>query len=1084
TWAIQEPARQLGVDMEESVLTAMVADVHGQPGALPLLQYALTELFDERQDHMMTFQAYQALGGVSGALALRAEELYKGLNAADQEAARQLFLRLVTLGEGTEDTRRRVLLTELGAIQTSEVSETSEVTNVLDAFGRFRLLTFDHDPVTREPTVEVAHEALLREWPRLREWLSQSRDDVRLQRLLAAAATEWALAGKDAGYLLRGSRLDLFENWAEESDLALTAEERNFLEASIIARREREAEEEARRQQELETAQKLAATEKARAEEQAQAAGRLRQRALFLTGALVIAAILAIAAIFFASQSNVNAMTAAAEADQRATAQVVAEEEAQSRATAQALAEANESEALAQQATAEAEADFRATAEAQAAADRDAALQAQSEAELQTALTTSRELALASSTNLDQDPELSILLALQALEVQHTNQAETALHEAVRTSRLRSVFFPHDNGTKEAVFSPDGRRLATAGKDGLAKVLDVESGQELAVFTGHQEDWVFDPDDNYVETIEFVPDGSRVASMGENGMLRIWDAESGEELLAINADFDVDFFEGGGFAGGIAFTPDSARMARGFGDGSARVWDTTTGEEIITVKGHGVEPTIEDNYGVSNVEFSPDGSRLVTTGMDAEPKAIVWDINTGEQLTTLDRNASSISHARFSPDGALIATTETSSTSHIWDAATGELLQSFEHGRDGIRFTPDGAALATAGTDGSVRIWDIASGEEIITLAGHPGGISSIDISPDGTQAVTVDGNGNIRISDLGLAHESFTYDVGYLFLTKVIYSPDVTRLATLGGRDGTAHIWDASNGQKLLTLEGHQEWVGDIIYSSDGSLLATASDDGTARLWDAETGESLQIFAGHDDWVNMVALNPDDTLLATAGQDRKVIIWDIASGEIVHTLEPFEDSIWSIRFSPDGSRLATGINHLDPRVRIWDVDSGQEILALTGHEHWVNDVVFTPDGSRILTTSGDGTARIWDADSGEELLFMTAPSEMRSGDISPDGQLIVTGEVGGHIKLWDAATGNRLITLIENAGGSITHVEFSPNGKRVLANINRRGGNNGLVMEFILPLDELLGLAHSKVTRSLTEEECRQYLHVDSCPN
>jgi WD40 repeat protein len=153
---------------------------------------------------------------------------------------------------------------------------------------------------------------------------------------------------------------------------------------------------------------------------------------------------------------------------------------------------------------------------------------------------------------------------------------------------------------------------------------------------------------------------------------------------------------------------------------------------------------------------------------------------------------------------------------------------------------------------------------------------------------------------------------------------------------------------------------------------------------------------------------------------------------------------------------------------------------TLVGHEWQVNDSIFSPDGSLILTTSDDGSARIWDAESGQELVFMDAPSGVLSADFHPDGQLIVTGEEGGNIKIWDAHSGARLITLLENAEGSITHVEFRPDGRRVLATVS--GAANGSVLEFILPLEELIEVARSRITRSLTDDECRQYLHIDAC--
>ncbi len=198
----------------------------------------------------LTIAAYEASGGVLGALGRRAEEIYTGLEESERDMARQIFLRLVTLGEGIEDTRRRVLRSEIEALARLPNHHTSTsagdgrssvVSAVMDCFGRYRLLTFDHDPATRTPTVEVAHEALLREWPRLRNWLDESRDEVRMQRMLGAATQEWLAAKRDPGFLLRGTRLDQFALWVDETDIVLTKDERAYLAASLAERKERQA---------------------------------------------------------------------------------------------------------------------------------------------------------------------------------------------------------------------------------------------------------------------------------------------------------------------------------------------------------------------------------------------------------------------------------------------------------------------------------------------------------------------------------------------------------------------------------------------------------------------------------------------------------------------------------------------------------------------------------------------------------------------------------------------------------------------------------------------------------------------------
>ena len=171
---------------------------------------------------------------------------------ASQAATRQLFLRLVTLGEGTQDTRRRVSWTELTAIAHNH----PEVLEVQDQYVRYRLLTTDRDPQTREPTVEVAHEALIREWQRLRDWLNNSRDAIRTQRRLSAAAQEWRKSGRDKGFLMTGAQLEQMDDWAKDTDVALTDEERAFLAASVVQKRTLDAREKERRLRRIEEEQR------------------------------------------------------------------------------------------------------------------------------------------------------------------------------------------------------------------------------------------------------------------------------------------------------------------------------------------------------------------------------------------------------------------------------------------------------------------------------------------------------------------------------------------------------------------------------------------------------------------------------------------------------------------------------------------------------------------------------------------------------------------------------------------------------------------------------------------------------------
>jgi DNA-binding SARP family transcriptional activator len=255
--AISGPAERLGITVDPSLVADVIADVVTQPGALPLLQYALTELYELRRDSSLTADAYHEIGGVSGALARRAEDICGRLNETGKEATRQLFLRLITLGhDESEDTRRRVLRVELTSLQVDR----DAIDNVIDIFGARRLLSFDRDPVTRGPTVEVAHEALLG-WPRLRTWVNEGREGLRAHRRLTEAAHEWQRMNRDEDLLYRGARLAEAVEWRRSHSDSLNALEQDFLGASIRMQESEQRRAEAQRRKEIDDARRIAASE-------------------------------------------------------------------------------------------------------------------------------------------------------------------------------------------------------------------------------------------------------------------------------------------------------------------------------------------------------------------------------------------------------------------------------------------------------------------------------------------------------------------------------------------------------------------------------------------------------------------------------------------------------------------------------------------------------------------------------------------------------------------------------------------------------------------------------------------------------
>ncbi|MCB0207359.1 MAG: hypothetical protein KDH89_21260, partial [Anaerolineae bacterium] len=470
----EKPAELRGAAFETGLVARILDDVGEEPGNLPLLEFALSLLWERMDQGWMTHAAYDAIGRVDGALARYAEEVFAALPAGQQAAAQRIFIQLVQPGEGTEDTRRVASRSELGDPNWPLVQHLADK----------RLIVTGQDDSSHE-TVEVVHEALIRSWQRLRGWIGADRAFRVWQEGLRAAMRQWQANNHDEGALLRGAPLITAETWLAERGAELSPAERNFIETSVTFR----------------------ASEQARRE---------RRRRLIvggLAGGLAISLILLAVALWQSSRAGQSAATAEAESLSRATAQAIAEIEARTRATAQAAAE----DEARSRATAQAQTELqrlRAEAEVQARATA----QAEAETAKVDALTQASILASQSIQELQGGfPERAPLLALEALEnYPYTAQAERALGQAVFFNHLRHVL-SHEGGVNTAFWSPDGTRIVTA-TDKVARIWDARTGDEL--FTLH-------PEESRMWGAGWSPDGERVWVV-EDLTTSVWEASTGK----------------------------------------------------------------------------------------------------------------------------------------------------------------------------------------------------------------------------------------------------------------------------------------------------------------------------------------------------------------------------------------------------------------------------------------------------------------------------------------------------------------------------------------------------------------------------
>ncbi len=624
-------------------------------------------------------------------------------------------------------------------------------------------------------------------------------------------------------------------------------------------------------------------------------------------------------------------------------------------------------------------------------------------------------------------------------------------------------------------FSPDGTMLAS-GAWGIVELWEVATRDNIATLEGYG---------GPVYSVAFSPDGTMLASGSDDETVKLWDVATRDNIATLEGY--------GGPVYSVAFSPDGTMLASGSDDETVKLWDVATRDNIATLEGYGGP--------VYSVAFSPDGTMLASGAWGIVE---LWEVATRRKLAT-HLGQTSVS---FSPDGTMLASGPGDDTIVLWDMSEWlaprlstlvKVSGDNQQGAPGAELTSPlivelrdqyGFALplkdvpvtfrvnkGNGRLNGKFTVFNVmtdAQGRAQTTLTPIEE-INTVEVSVAGlifvtfnavsvaTPAISIKGGdyqtwhlsdgaiarlgkGSIGESDRAVAFSPdgqwlavasgigiWLYDVATCrplvilpskhLVHSVVFSPDGTMLAS-GSSDRTVKLWDVATRDNVATLEGHSSWVHSVAFSPDGTMLASGSSDRTVKLWDVATRDNVATLEGHSSWVHSVAFSPDGTMLASGSSDRTVKLWDVATRDNIATLEGHSSWVHSVAFSPDGTMLASGSD--DRAVKLWDVATRDNVATLEGHSSWVHSVAFSPDGTMLASGSSDRTVKLWDVATRDNVATLEGHSSwVHSVAFSPDGTMLASG-ARGIVELWGVETRNAAII----SGHTALHsVAFSPDG-------------------------------------------------------
>lgn len=936
---IEGPAKVVDppLELDPELTDALLEDVAGQD-ALPLLAFTLANLYDRhRARNKLTLGAYRSAGGLKGIIQATVQraiaEAVAGKGVPKDKQAQLALVRRAFIPHLARVNAAGQFVRRIAARSDIPVESLA----IVDAFAEARLLVRDrraYDGVEQE-IVEVAHEALLREWPELNEALKDEREFLVAKAKLEQDVLDWrnAPAERKTGALLSGNRLARMRELLIGRAQDLSADEKNFITASL--------DHAARRRKLVQTLVAAAfvitvclgalatwnwfqaAQQRTNAEQLAQRADRQLkdaqlEQSKFLADLAqkklaehdpATAVLLALEALpDAASPSEANRTRPPWPAAEVSLSQALGSmrEDALLRGHTDAVAAvavmADGKRALSGSFDGSARMWDLATGKElrQFKGHGDTVSSVASTADGRRVVTGSADRtariwdgetgAPAVIIEGHTDVVRSVAISADGRFVVTGSEDHTArIWDATRGTQ-RAVLTGHDEGVNAVAISPDDRRIATGSSDHTIRIWDAASGKQIAVLSGH---------DAAVVSLSFSSDGAQIVSGSADGTARLWQREAGTPLAVFSGH--------GGWVSGVAIMPHRASVVTSSHDGTIRIWAIQSAKEQATFRGH--------SEAISSMSLSPDGQRIVTGSLDTTVRS--WDASGGSASVVLG-HASAVTAVQISSDGRLIVSASRDRRIRIWDALHGAAEKTLDGHDDlvsSLAMTADARRIVSGSYDRAAKIWDAGTGAVLHTLGGHGDAVTSVAITPDGGSVLSGSDDAVVRLWN-GESGELVKELRGHTGAVRCVAFWQGKGVALTGADDNTVRIWNTATGEVIAVLKGHRGAVTGVAIANASNRIVTASRDGTARVWDAQTFEQLAVFKGHSDSVSSLAIAPNGDQVVTASRDRTAAVWDIHTGAEYVRLRGHSGGLTSVQIDGSGTAVATGA--VDQTVRLW----------------------------------------------------------------------------------------------------------------------------------------------------------------------